>query len=57
MTTYCIPKHISDEEILQIILAAPEISQAVTQLITLTNEAGGSDNVTVLIGHQESEVN
>lgn len=57
MTTDGMPKHISDEEILQIILAAPEISQAVTQLITLTNGAGGSDNVTVLIGHQESEVN
>lgn len=57
MTTDGMPKHISDEEILQIILAAPEISQAVTQLITLTNDTGGSDNVTVLIGHQESEVN
>lgn len=57
MTTDGMPKHIRDEEILQTILSAPDITQAVSQLITLTNEAGGSDNVTVLIGHQESEDN
>ncbi|SCB87339.1 Stp1/IreP family PP2C-type Ser/Thr phosphatase [Weissella bombi] len=57
MTTDGMPKHIRDEKILQTILSAPDISQAVSQLITLTNEAGGSDNVTVLIGHQESEDN
>lgn len=57
MTTDGMPKHIRDEDILQTILSAPDISQAVSQLITLTNEAGGSDNVTVLIGHQESEDN
>lgn len=57
MTTDGMPKHIRDKEILQTILSAPDISQAVSQLITLTNEAGGSDNVTVLIGHQESEDN
>ena len=49
------PKHVSDKTILQTVLAANDIADAVTQLITSTNDAGGSDNVTVLIGHQESE--
>ena len=56
MTTDGMPKHVSDENILQTVLSANDIADAVTQLITKTNNAGGSDNVTVLIGHQESEV-
>ena len=55
MTTDGMPKHVSDENILQTVLSANDIADAVTQLITKTNNAGGSDNVTVLIGHQESE--
>lgn len=55
MTTDGMPKHVSDKTILQTVLAANDIADAVTQLITSTNDAGGSDNVTVLIGHQESE--
>ncbi|WP_258087985.1 Stp1/IreP family PP2C-type Ser/Thr phosphatase [Weissella fangxianensis] len=55
MTTDGMPKHVSDENILQTVLSANDIADAVTQLITNTNNAGGSDNVTVLIGHQESE--
>ena len=55
MTTDGMPKHVSDENILQTVLSANDIADAVTKLITNTNNAGGSDNVTVLIGHQESE--
>ena len=55
MTTDGMPKHVGDEDILQTVLSANDIADAVTQLITKTNNAGGSDNVTVLIGHQESE--
>nr|CCC57404.1 serine/threonine protein phosphatase [Weissella thailandensis fsh4-2] len=55
MTTDGMPKHVSDENILQTVLSANDIADAVTKLITSTNNAGGSDNVTVLIGHQESE--
>ena len=55
LTTDGMPKHVSDEEILAKINDAPTITDAVAELISATNEAGGSDNVTVLIGRQESE--
>ena len=55
LTTDGMAKHLQDETILQTVLTAGNITDAVTQLILGTNEAGGSDNVTVLIGQQESE--
>jgi len=55
LTTDGMAKHLQDDSILHTLLAAGNITDAVTNLILATNEAGGSDNVTVLIGQQESE--
>jgi len=49
------PKHVSDAKVLATILASDNLTDAVASLIAQTNDAGGSDNVTVLIGQQESE--
>ncbi|MEY4664348.1 Stp1/IreP family PP2C-type Ser/Thr phosphatase [Weissella cibaria] len=55
LTTDGMPKHVSDAKVLATILASDNLTDAVASLIAQTNDAGGSDNVTVLIGQQESE--
>ena len=48
-------KHLSDQVIYDTLTQVSSMTEAVSRLIQQTNEAGGSDNVTVLLGYQESE--
>ncbi|TYC50104.1 Stp1/IreP family PP2C-type Ser/Thr phosphatase [Weissella muntiaci] len=55
LTTDGLPKILSDREIITEIEHAPSQKAAVENLITNVNAGGGPDNVTVLLGYQESE--
>ncbi|MBX4172679.1 Stp1/IreP family PP2C-type Ser/Thr phosphatase [Weissella viridescens] len=55
LTTDGLVKHLSDQVIYDTLTQVSSMTEAVSQLIQQTNEAGGSDNVTVLLGYQESE--
>jgi serine/threonine protein phosphatase PrpC len=41
--------HVSDEEILQLVLAERRPDAAATRLVALANERGGKDNITVIV--------
>ena len=41
--------HIDDQELAQIALEQPDLDQACAQLITLANERGGNDNISVVM--------
>jgi len=55
LTTDGMLKHVSEAHVLATISQSEDLSTAVEQLILDTNAAGGTDNVTVLLGQQESE--
>lgn len=55
LTTDGMLKHLSEETVMDTIKENSDLSASVEQLILQTNAAGGTDNVTVLLGHQESE--
>ncbi|KRN31728.1 Stp1/IreP family PP2C-type Ser/Thr phosphatase [Weissella halotolerans] len=56
MTSDGMVKHLDNRAILQSILAGGDgLETTVKTLIEQTNQAGGSDNITVLLGYQESE--
>ncbi|MBM7617766.1 protein phosphatase [Weissella uvarum] len=55
LTTDGLVKHLDDTQIANILNQATTIDQAIHELIEQTNQAGGSDNITVLLGYQESE--
>ena len=40
--------HVPDAEIAQVLGSAPSLAEACAQLVTMTNERGGRDNVTVV---------
>ncbi len=44
---------VSDSEMCEIINRAPMLSAACDQLVTLANERGGEDNITIIIAHFE----
>ncbi|AIG65261.1 Stp1/IreP family PP2C-type Ser/Thr phosphatase [Weissella tructae] len=55
LTTDGMLKHVPETQIMDVIQQSDDLSASVEQLILDTNAAGGTDNVTVLLGHQESE--
>lgn len=56
LTTDGMLKHLTEDHVMASIQSSADLSAIVEQLILDTNAAGGTDNVTVLLGHQESEV-
>jgi len=51
-----LPKMVSSEEILDILMAEPDLDLAAHRLIALANEAGGRDNVTVVLVRVQDRV-
>jgi len=45
---------VTDEELLEVINTTPDLQEAVTKLINQANEAGGVDNITVVIARIDS---
>jgi serine/threonine protein phosphatase PrpC len=39
---------IEDDQIMELVKAAPDLELAVSKLVEAANEAGGTDNITVL---------
>lgn len=48
--------HVSDEEIAQIALGEPDLDRATARLISLANERGGRDNISVVMVRVEGEI-
>lgn len=55
LATDGLPKVLTNEDIIRKIRQSSGPKQAVAELISAVNASGGPDNVTVLIGYQESE--
>jgi protein phosphatase len=55
LTTDGMPKVLTDDQVLTTVRKEEDIAKIVSTLINETNQAGGPDNVTVLVGYQESE--
>jgi serine/threonine protein phosphatase PrpC len=45
---------VTDEELLEVINTTPDLQEVVTTLINKANEAGGVDNITVVVARIDS---
>lgn len=55
LTTDGLVKHLDDKQIADVLNQELSSTETITQLIDQANQAGGTDNITVLLGYQENE--